>query len=193
MNSIEEIVCAVQKGDTEKYRFIIEKYQNRIYAYVYHLVGDMHEAEDVTQDVFVKAYDKIAYFRDNVSFSAWLYKIAYNHSINIIRRKKLIQMIPTFDFSTIKTMIHEPGTASCKVQFSGLMGNAFAKLNTEEKSLVVLRVLEEKSYEEISQILDIKAETLRKRYERARKKIQAYYEAGMKGVEKDALSDRAGC
>lgn len=98
MRSIESAMQKVQEGNTAYYEFVVEQLQQPIYHYCYHLLGQAQEAEDAMQDAFLIAYEKIKQCTDPTSFKAWLYKIAYNHCINIIRRKNRIHFL---SFSSI--------------------------------------------------------------------------------------------
>lgn len=174
MNTIELIVKDVQNGQIEKYELIIEKFQNQLYKYVYSLVGDIHEAEDLLQDVFVKAYEKIDKYHHSNSFSAWLYKIAYNHSINFIRKRNIVSFVSKFDFTKVQSS-NSKADEYLENIFDEKVEKTLAKLNIEEKNLLVLRIFQEKSFDEIGLILDSKPATARKKYERIRKKFQKYY------------------
>ncbi|MDF2840504.1 MAG: polymerase [Clostridia bacterium] len=188
MDAIEEIVGQIQKGDMEKYELLIEKFQKPLFTYVYHIIGDLHEAEDITQEALLKAYNNIGSYKNSISFGAWLYKIAYNHTINVMRRKKLISIIPGLEFFDIK----EPSTSDENIylnEFSCDMEKALSGLSLKEKSLLFLRILEERSYDEISLILNNKPENLRKKFERAKRKLRKYYEVDGRRDEYEQFSN----
>lgn len=168
--SIEMAVEKVKNGEIELFEIIIEQFQQQLFHYCYHMLGNTQEAEDAVQESLIKAYEKIQHYTYSMSFSAWLYKIAYHHCLNLIRRRKLIRFIPFLSdremiASTIEDRIENN-------QLSKPLLEAFCKLSPTEKSIVLLRVFKEKSFDEISKILDIKASTVRKKYERARKKLK---------------------
>lgn len=188
MGGIEEIVLQIQKGDIDKYGLLIEKFQKQLFTYIYHMIGDIQEAEDITQEALIKAFHNINSYKNAISFGAWLYKIAYNHTINVIRRKKLISIIPDLEFFVEK----ESSTADedmDKDEFSWDMEKALSRLSLEEKSLLFLKILEERSYDEISIILNSKPENLRKKFERAKGKLRKYYEIGAGRAEYEQFSN----
>ena len=84
---IKEVVKQVQAGDTHAYTEIIRCFQKQIYLYCYYLLGNKEEAEDASQDVFIKGLENIRQFSYSVSFSAWLYKIAHHHCIDLLKKK----------------------------------------------------------------------------------------------------------
>lgn len=151
------------------------------------------ETEDTVQDVFVKAYHCIKSYKNSFTFGAWLYKMAYNQAVNQLRRKKLLKMIPLLD--TNINCIPEDSIEEdfYKDELSCQMEQALERLSPEEKNLIVLRILEERSYEEISQITGIRPDTLRKKYERARNKIKTHYENTMRGLENETQFHRIRC
>ncbi|CAM3099337.1 hypothetical protein PALU110988_01305 [Paenibacillus lupini] len=86
---IEKWIVSVQDGRTEDYSAIVELYQRRIFIYCCRMLENEQEAEDAAQDIFVKAYQSIQSYRPTAGFSAWLYKIAYRHCLNVLRRRRL--------------------------------------------------------------------------------------------------------
>lgn len=88
MNDIEEIIEKVKKGETEYFREIINEYQQKLFKYCFYMLQNIEEAEDAVQEVFIKVCEKLNKYNYKMSFNAWIYKITYNHCINLIRRKK---------------------------------------------------------------------------------------------------------
>lgn len=171
MVPIETAVQGVKNGEAKLFEIIIENFQQKLFHYCYHMLGNIQEAEDAVQESFIKAFEKIESYSSSISFSAWLYKIANNHCLNIIRRKRLLSFVPFIEnigigITGIETKLEEgePGQA---------LVNALKKISPTDKSILILRALEEKSFEEISSVLGIKPATLRKKYERARKKLKS--------------------
>ena len=172
MENVEEIINRIKNGEKQLFEEIIHNYQQQIFKYCYYMLGHVEETKDAVQDVFIKAYEKLNTYKENISFTAWLHKIAYNHCLNIIRRRKIIEFLP------FKQEI------LCKSKHMGNLDNgleneslhvALSKLSLSERSLIILRVVEERSYEEISKMMDIKSTTLRKKYQRAKSKLKIYF------------------
>jgi len=167
---IETAVQGVKNGDINLYEIIIKHFQQQLVHYCYHMLGNVQEAEDAVQDSFIKAYEKIESYNNSISFSAWLYKITYHRCLNIIRRKKLVSFIPFVEETNVGTTAIE--TRVEENDFSRTFAHALKKLSSSDKSILILRVLEEKSFEEIGKILNMKSATVRKRYERSKKKLR---------------------
>jgi len=143
------------------------------------MLGSVEEAEDAVQEVFIKAYRKLDSYKADTSFSSWLYKIAYNHCVDCLRKRKNFQFVPLLD----NTIPGYDTTAYSveKDELSLLLLKAISMLPPEDKTVLMLRVLEEKSYDEIAEILGKRSCTVRKKYERAKKRVkQNIYQ--MKGV-----------
>lgn len=169
MDSVERTIEKIKQGSLEEYKYIVQKYQKSIFKYCYHMLGAMEEAEDAVQEVFIKAYQRLYHYKAGTSFSSWLYKIAYNHCIDHLRRKRYFQLVPLCD-SVVD---------GCDVSYSFEedelslpLQRAISMLPPEDRTVLMLRILEEKSYEEIADVLGKRSSTVRKRYERARKKIK---------------------
>ncbi|MCD6359803.1 MAG: sigma-70 family RNA polymerase sigma factor [Armatimonadetes bacterium] len=85
---VAHLVTAAKAGDKEAFSRLVEAYQDRIYGYLSRMLSDPDEAEDVAQEVFVRAYRSLGKFRGASSFHTWLYRIASNLAIDVARRRK---------------------------------------------------------------------------------------------------------
>lgn len=174
INEVEQAVEEVKSGALESFGIVIETLQQPIFTYCYHMLGHRQEAEDAVQEVFIKAYQHIDSYTKSVSFSAWLYKIAYHHCINHLKRKKLNQIVSFLKAGTAAASRNEGETRVDSRYLSEPLHLALAKLSPEERNILILRVVEEKGYEELSLLLNKKPATLRKQYERAVKKCKQH-------------------
>lgn len=171
---VENIILLIQKGDTEQYRVIIEQYQKQMYVYCYYLLKQTEDVEDAVQDIFIKAYQHIENYRQTVSFSAWIYKIAYNHCMNLNKKKyRDIQLLQVFK-NTYQSLVF-----SKKSSTEEGLESLISHLTFGEKHILLLRAVEDYSFEEIGHVMNITSATARKKYERIRKKlIQKNIEGG---------------
>lgn len=159
-----------QSGSIEQFECVIDEYQDKIYRYCYHMLGQHYDAEDAVQEVFIKAYQNMAAnYKENGSFSAWVYKIAHNHCLNVLRRKKLARFLPmlyetreTGAKQTLDTIENEP------------LQELLMKLSPIERSIVIFRIAEQKDYQEIAELLQRKPATVRKQFERALRKCKRF-------------------
>ena len=179
--SDEMLIRAVRDGHVELYTELIEKYQQRLYVYCYHLLMQREEAEDAVQDVLIKAYEKLSLYAYSQSFSAWLYKIAYHHCLNLLRKRKRTALLSKLLRPLSQERADEGYMTARRKEVLAQSERALRQLTASERSLIVLRVMEGKSYEEIGQTFPQSAAALRKRVERALlklKKIWAKMEDG---------------
>ncbi|GGF65209.1 RNA polymerase sigma factor [Paenibacillus albidus] len=184
MESIEDKIKRIQSGEIYIFADIIDAYQNRIYKYCLRLLNNKEEAEDAVQDIMLKVYEKIRSYQMQVSFTSWLYKIAYNHCLNLLRRRKLQQQVQRF-FGRESTVESAERVVE-KQMFSEPLASALEMLSLEERNLLILRIFEDKSFEEIAEILGKNMEAVKKRYGRIRNKLKESMQA--KEEEKCAKS-----
>jgi RNA polymerase sigma factor (sigma-70 family) len=170
VDSIEEKIRRIQAGEAPLFSDVIRLYQQRIYLYCFRLMNNKEEAEDAVQDVFIKAYQNIGQFRPQTNLNSWLYKIAYHHCLNLLRRQK-------FQLQLRKLLRQEVAVDSAEQMvenrlFSEPVSAALANLDVEDRNLLILRIYEDKSFAEIGEILGISTPAVRKRYERTRGKLK---------------------
>ena len=162
---IEEAIDQVLAGNREAYRTIIQAYERKIYTYCYYILRSHEEAEDAVQDIFVKVYQELRRYEKRVSFNAWLYKVAYHHCLDQIRkRKRRNRLLSLYKEQQSKAYYNPNDEEPLQKLF---MDN----LTSEESNLLILKVVEQYSFEEMGQIMDCNSATLRKKFERLRKKL----------------------
>ncbi len=144
----------------------IKLYGQPLLRYCHNILCDYFEAQDAVQMTFIKAHDKRKSFKNGTSLSAWLYRIAYTTCIDLLRKKRMLLFLPHIK---IRSFINRED------KNTNFIGNdlkkALLKLSPEERALVFNRVIDEKSYKELEEIYHVSNSTLRKRYERAKKKL----------------------
>ncbi|UQZ34479.1 hypothetical protein C2I18_13700 [Paenibacillus sp. PK3_47] len=167
---VEAVILSVQNGDTGQFAFIAESFQQPVYRYCCRLLGNRQDAEDAVQDILVKAYQSLGQYKPDAGFSAWLYKIACNHCLNLLRRRRLQRHV---------MRIFRPETLAASAEqtleerlYSPSLELALDKLTLEERNILVLRVFEELTFLEMSQILNISPNALHKRMERIKRKVR---------------------
>jgi RNA polymerase sigma-70 factor (ECF subfamily) len=162
---MEELVERVKLGDSESFRLVVLHFQQRMYAYCLCMLGSPEEAEDAVQDVFLLAFTRMDQYVRRDSFSAWLYKIAYHQCLNLLRRRN----------GWIRLLTHYKEQIASSQPCSDdsiILKDLLDKLGPHDRHLVILRVLEDKSFDEISVITTVKSATLRKQFERIKKKLK---------------------
>lgn len=163
-------------GDERAYSDIVEKYQRALYYHILKMVRNRDVIDDLVQEVFVKAFDNLNSYSTDYAFSTWLYRIATNHTIDYLRKKKLqtlsidepvktregeMQMeLPDEDTATDRRVIRK--------QRSNIIRDAIENLPPKYRKVIQMRHMEEKSYQEIAEILDLPLGTVKAHIFRAR-------------------------
>lgn len=183
IKELEEIVVGIQQGNTEQYASIVRVFQNPIYRYCYRLLENKQDAEDAVQDILVKAFQSIHQYKPQLQFSAWLYRIAYHHCLNLLRRRRLHkQVMRVFRPELISASAEQEVDARL---YNPTLSAALSRLSLEERNMLILRVFEEKTYAEISEILGVSPNALNKRMNRIKLKVREY----MKSEEEIAWNE----
>jgi RNA polymerase sigma-70 factor, ECF subfamily len=177
----EALVVAVQRGDATAFRGLMEKYQNRVHAVAYGMTRDREESRDITQETFIRAYRKLGEYRAEASFRAWLFRIAMNLAIDTVRRGQR-RRTTGFDEARLAVdddgafaVIHRedgPGRLLERKRLHQRILAAIDELNEDHRQIILLREVENLSYKDISEILDIPEGTVMSRLYHARKKLQ---------------------
>ena len=175
--SDNEIVKLVQAGNKNLFAIINERYQGKLFAYLFRLIGSREEAKDLLQDVFVKAFKNIKSYDASRNFSSWIYRIAHNESVNYIRRKGLKRFISWEDIVSAKDKMMsnkaEDGADDIWLRKEKIkeVDEVINKLPFKYKQVLQLRYYSDKSYEEIGKVLKKPVNTVGTLISRAKKKM----------------------
>ncbi len=171
----QELVTRCKKGDRYAFDALVTRYQEKIYWIIKRMVRNHDDAIDLTQDVFVKAYQKIRSFREDSTVYTWLYRIGINMSLNHLRKRKFRQLLSFDDLSKEVPSKDQTPIQDCeKEEMQQLIINAIERLPEKQKVVFLLRYYEELPYEDISTILGTSVGGLKANYFHAVKKIEAY-------------------
>ena len=173
------LVKRVQAGDNAAFDLLVRKYQHRIGAVVYRFVPDHAEAQDITQDAFIRAYRALPNFRGDAQFYTWLYRIAVNTAKNHLVATK--RRPPTADIAADEaehlsggSRLHDHDTPEHELlrqEIEQAVSDAVAALPDELRQAITLREVDGLSYEEIAQLMQCPIGTVRSRIFRAREAI----------------------
>jgi RNA polymerase sigma-70 factor (ECF subfamily) len=170
---LHQAIIEVLQGDLSLFEKIMRSYQQIIFTYCYHMLGHHAEAEDATQDTFIKAYHRLGSYQPDKSFEAWLYKIASNTCIDVLRKRKLSKYLP---FLYKSDEHHRPVDQAIEEHYwDEAIAKSMSKLSPEERSLLILRCVEDKDYREIGEILQQNSNSLRKKFQRTASKFRKHY------------------
>jgi RNA polymerase sigma-70 factor (ECF subfamily) len=165
----EQIIQDILRGNKEAFRALVERYQKPVFRVINQLVSDSHIVEDIAQDVFIAAYEKLAgYDPDRSEFSTWLFTIARNKSLNHIRKKKWLSR--AFDQET--ALPANPSDALCIKELFMRLNEVLNQLPGGQKRAFVLAEFENLPYEKIAQIECTTLGTVKSRIFRAKEKLR---------------------
>jgi len=171
--SDQEYIDRVLKGDSNAFSYLINKYKNMVYTLVVKIVKSHEDAEEVAQDSFIKAYQKLDSFKGQSKFSTWLYTIAYRNALTKVRKKSL----ETTDIDSYVMDNHKGGhDFSQEEAIKGgeqrkYVKRAIDNLGETDALLITLFYLHENSIEEIQEITEMSQSNVKVRLFRARKKL----------------------
>ena len=173
-DELKRAIARAQRGHADAFREIVEAYKDRLFAFVWRVIRDHHEAEDICQAVFVKAYESIGSYSDKYAFSTWLFTIAYRMSLNNIRKRKALS--GGVDFARIGRDEDDAARTLANSEEARRLRNqiwsAVNDLSVPQKSSVLLFYREGKSCEEIGKVLGMPAVTVKSHLHRARGKLR---------------------
>ncbi|MCF0234955.1 MAG: sigma-70 family RNA polymerase sigma factor [Thermoguttaceae bacterium] len=171
----EELIDKTLSGDKNAFGKLAQKYQDRVYNLALSIVGNSEDAMDVAQETFLQALAHLDKFRKSSSFYTWLYRIAYNGAVGLLRRRKKV--------ASLDRLVEEAGVF-CEARSESPDANvrreddvatlreALAKLPDEYRQSIILREIDGLNYEEIAETLKIPTGTVRSRLHRARQALR---------------------
>ena len=169
-----EAIAGVLGGDADVFGVLVERYQKAILNYIVRMLGDYEEALDLSQEVFLKAYQNLASFDSQYKFSTWLYKIASNHTIDHIRKRKgsTVSIDEPEEEGRTPLQLRDtqalPDEQLDKKRMLEKVQRAVAGLEDDYRELLILRHVNWRSYEEIAKITGLPLGTVKNRIFRAR-------------------------
>ena len=170
------LVQAYRAGRTEAFEVLVKRYQQRLYPTILRLVGSAEDAEDILQDTFVRAFEKLDQFQGDSSFYTWIYRIAVNLALSGHRRRRIRANL-RFRHRPSRSQGLEPADESSdsdpsapmeRAERERIIAAALNRLSPEHRAIVVMKDYDGHRYEEIGAILNIPVGTVRSRLHRAR-------------------------
>ena len=173
---IKKRISQVLKGDQNAFGEIVELYKDKVFQICFRMIGNRHEAEDLAQEAFVRAFINIHSFNIQMKFSTWLFRIATNLCIDRLRKKKpdyhLDAEIAGTEglnmYSQIAADLMMPEEELESLELQEYIQGALLKLPEKYRSVIVLKYIEELSLKEISEVLDLPISTVKTRIHRGR-------------------------
>lgn len=174
-----DLVRAAQRGDKEAFEELIHRHQNRVFAVARGILKRQEDVEDISQQVFVKAYFALKKFDQRSAFTTWLYKITVNECWDLLRKRKVRPLVYEADFSE-EQMRHYQATKEQSDGAPDLVDRLDARARVErllgflderDRGMLVLKEVEGFAIEEIAEIFDLNTNTVKVRLFRARQRI----------------------
>ena len=178
-----DLVKRARRGDLKAYDELVKRYQERIYATIYHMTSNHEDANDLAQESFIKAFQALKAFRGGSSFYTWLYRIAVNKTINFLkqRKNKLHFSLNDLDFNTehnpdLVALISDktPHRDAGLAELQNKLNEALHKLSEPHRMVVVLHDVQGVSHDEIAEIMDCNIGSVRSRLFYARQQLQGH-------------------
>ncbi|SEQ34849.1 RNA polymerase sigma factor SigW [Piscibacillus halophilus] len=177
---LNQLIKQVKKGNHEAFGEIIDYYQHGVYQHCYRMLGNHHDAQEITQETFVRAYTSIQSFKHKNKFAPWLYRIATNLTIDWMRKKKPLHILdqPISDdySSTHLDQINSEGPTpeDClEIQeLNDTVQEALLELPIKYRSVIVLKYVRDLSLQEIAESLDLPVGTVKTHLHRGREALR---------------------
>lgn len=166
MEELEQrMIDAARRGEPEGYRYLMTRYGRRVHLLVSQAIPDARDAEEVAQDAFVRAFERLEMFDESRgAFGTWIGRIAYNLAMNAVRGRKL-EILDNLDY------LEELEELDTEAQRLTLLDEAIDRLRPEERALLHLRYYDGQSLQQIAEVMDVAAGPLANRLQRIRQKL----------------------
>ncbi|MFS0557822.1 RNA polymerase sigma factor [Brevibacillus sp. 179-C9.3 HS] len=171
MQDDQEIIAEVLQGNKEAYALIVNKYKGKVASILGRTLHHSHDAEDMVQEVFIKAYYSLQDYKPNYSFSAWLYRIAMNRGIDELRKRKRLPALAQMD-DEFKDDCPIPEEDYLEKEQRHALRQQMMALDKDYRTILDLHYLQQLSYREIGHKLSLSIDTVRMRLSYARKKLR---------------------
>ncbi len=181
----KELISGLTKGNEEAFRLLVDTYKDRVFNTSLGLLKNAEDAEDISQDVFIEVFRSIEKFRGESTLSTWIYRITVTKSLDAIRRKKRKKRFAfvTSIFGREDETINEPaefrhpGIDAENTELSGILFAAIEKLPQNQKIAFTLSKLEDLSYKEISEVMNVSIPAVESLLHRAKNNLKALLNA----------------
>ena len=189
--SDNELIALLKCKNPVVHNELVSRYQKKLFSYIYRLIGNKEEAEDLLQNVFLKVYKYCDNFDTERKFSSWIYRIAHNEAVNYIKRKSIKKFISLEDFVSSKDRLETKTDAKSPMEvwigkeLRKEMEDALKKLPDKYKEVLEMRYFSEKSYEEIGKVLKKPVNTVGTLINRAKDRLEKVVKASRKSRQKN--------
>ncbi|HLT18223.1 MAG TPA: sigma-70 family RNA polymerase sigma factor [Thermomicrobiales bacterium] len=181
----DQLVQRARNGDRAAFEALVQRYEGRIYALTFRMVGNAEDALDLTQECFIRAYKSLPRTAGKLHVSSWLHRIAANACLDVLRRRKLIRWLPWDDARHERLLGSHPADDPERVMLAresrSLVQTVLSKMNDRYRVALVLREYEGMSTVEIGEILGVSSSAVKSALYRAREEFRILYSAETDG------------
>lgn len=169
------LVERLKQGCTDAFESVYDTYKNYVYSLAWRVLQNSHDAEEVVQDVFLKVYKKAASFKGNASLKTWIYRISVNAALTRLKKKRTIagRISNVVDLAVFRDKKSTAGD-----QARDFADELLRRLPEDQRMCLVLKEIEGFNYEEIAELTNIPAGTVKSRVSRAKQFLREVYEKG---------------
>jgi RNA polymerase sigma-70 factor (ECF subfamily) len=165
-----EVIERVKKGEKDLFEILVRRYETRLFALAWRMLHNRADAEDAVEEAFVKAYRALGKFRGDARFSTWLYRIAVNHILNMLRKGSRLRS-SDLDLERMESP-DTPTDVSRQRKLQAAVARAIDKLPPRQRAIFHMRYEEERSHAEIAEILGISEGACKASYHHAVSKLR---------------------
>jgi RNA polymerase sigma-70 factor (ECF subfamily) len=184
----QELIDDYAKGDSGAFARLVDRHAKRVYNFVYRLLGNRDDAEDVTQETFLKIWKNLKKFRTGESFSAWLLTIAHNTAIDSLRKRKNV-VFSDFGKEDAENIFAEsipdpealPDELAAKAEDAEFLEKLLEKLPILHREVLLLHYKERLTFDQIGKILKKPLDTVKSQHRRALVKLRGLFDAPKSG------------
>lgn len=173
-----ELILAAQKGSEEAFEALVKLHERQIYALTLRICGNPEDAAEAAQEAFLSAWQGLRFFRQESEFSTWLYRLASNASIDLLRKEKRHRGAASLD-DELNPEVPDgtaltPQDALERKEIREQIREGLLDLSADHRQVLVLREMHQLSYQEISDVLDLDVGTVKSRISRARQQLRKF-------------------
>ena len=158
-----DLIRQAGRGNVEAYNLLISRWEKRVYNYLLRLTANREDALDLTQDVFLKAYQNLRKLDDPGRFAPWLYRIAHNEAYSMFRKRRPEADVDEIEPESTETGITVGGSSVFPIELSLAVAGALDRLSPDQREAVVLKIYQGFKFEEMAEILSCPVSTIKSR------------------------------
>jgi RNA polymerase sigma-70 factor (ECF subfamily) len=158
-----DLIRQAARGNVESYNLLVSRWEKRVYNYLLRITANREDALDLTQDVFLKAYQNLRKLDDPGRFAAWLYRIAHNEAFSMFRKRRPETGVEELEPEATETRVTVGGSSVFPMELSLAVSGALGRLSAEQREAVVLKVYQGFKFEEMAEILSCPVSTIKSR------------------------------